>query len=164
MSGREVGLAEEHEDHRAGVALADFGNLDAGMTIARADLAQILAGHAIQAVQAFGMITRGHQQFVEGIPVVSPIEVETDALAKFVFIDFTTPPFVKNMLVANEDSLHSEHHGPVSSQSPLFDQRCGVTLGGGKSVIIADQDNIRRPHRILNLLAVEKRIVAAECV
>ena len=52
MSRSKVRFAEQHEDHRIGMPLADFGNLGGGVTIARSDLAQVFAGHAIEAVDA----------------------------------------------------------------------------------------------------------------
>ena len=157
-------LAEQHEDHGVGMALADFGDLGGGMAVAGADLAQIFARHAVQAVDRFGMIARGDQQFVKWGPVVSPIEVEADALAEFALVDFAAPPFVENVLVASENGFDSEHHGAIPSQRPLLNQRCGVALRGGQRVVVADQDDIGGAQSFLHLLGIEQRIVAAKCL
>ena len=123
-------LAEQDEDHGIRMALPDFGKLDGSVAIAGADLPQILARHAVQPIERFAMIPRGDQQFVEGSPVVSPVEIEADALAKFVFVNFAAPPFVENVLIAGKDGFDSQNNGPVASQRALLEQRCGVTLRG----------------------------------
>ena len=51
MSGSEMRFAEEHEDDGIGMTLADFGDLGSGVTVARANLAQIFARHAVEAVE-----------------------------------------------------------------------------------------------------------------
>ena len=115
MSGSEVRFAEQHEDHGIGMALADLGDLCRSVTVARTDLAQVFTGHAIEAVDAFAVVACGHQQFVEWSPVISPIEIEADALAQFVLADFATPPFVEDVLIAGEDGFDSEHDRAISS-------------------------------------------------
>ena len=88
------------------------------------------------------MIARRHQQFVKWSPIVSPIEVEADALAQFALVDLATPPFVENMLVASENRLDAEHHGTVAGQRALLEQRRCVTLRSRQGVIVADQDHV----------------------
>jgi hypothetical protein len=60
-----MGFAEKHEDDSMGMAGADFGDLGGGMAVASANLPQVLARHTIEAVQGFGVIARGDQQFAE---------------------------------------------------------------------------------------------------
>ena len=162
MSRSEVRLAEQHEDHCIGMTLADLGNLGRGVTIAGADLPQVFAGHAIEAVDGLAVIAGSDQQFVERSPIVTPIKIEADALAQFVLIDFAAPPFFENVLIAGEDGFDSEHDRAISGQSALLEERCGIALGNGQGMVVADQDDVGGVQSILNLLGVEKRIVAAE--
>ena len=135
-------FAEQHEDDRIGMALANLGDLGGRVAVARADFAQVFARHAIQPIDRFGVIARGGQQFVKRRPVVSPVEVEADALAQFALVNFAPPPFVEDVLVAGENGFDSEHDGPVAGQRALLDQRRGIALGRGQSVVIADQDDV----------------------
>ena len=134
------------------MALANLGNLGRGMTIAGADFAQIFARHAIETVDGLAMVARGDQQFVKRSPVVSPVEIEADALPQFVLVNFAAPPFFENVLVAGEDGFDSKHHRAISSQGALLDQRCGIALRGGQSVVVADQDDVGGLQSVLNLL------------
>ncbi len=162
MSGSEMRFAEQHEDDGVGMALADFGNLGGGVTVAGADLAQIFARHAVETIDGFRVIARGDQQFVKWGPVVSPVEVEADALAEFALVDFAAPPFVENVLVAGEDGFDPEHHWTVPGQRALLDQRCGIALRSWQRVVVADQDDVGGMQSGLNLLRIENRIVAAD--
>src|SRR5208282_4013916 len=108
MSGSEVGFAEENEDHCLGMELANLGNLGGSMAIACANFAQAFARHAIEAIDRLAMIARRDQQLVERSPVVSPVEIETDTLAKFGLINFATPPFFEDVLVSGEDGFANE--------------------------------------------------------
>jgi hypothetical protein len=123
MAGREMRLAEQHENDGVGMALADFGDLGRSVTVAGADLAQVFARHAVQAVDGFGVIARGDEQFVKRSPVVAPVEVEADALAEFALVDFAAPPFVENVLVAGENGFDTEHHMGRSAASA----RCSIS-------------------------------------
>ena len=114
------------------------------MAIAGADLAQVFARHAIQTVDGFGVIAGRRQQFVERRPVVSPVEIEADALAQFALVNLAPPPFFENVLVAGEDGFHAQHDRPVAGQRALLDQRRGVTLGRGQGMVVADQEPCRR--------------------
>src|SRR5271165_1838767 len=87
------------------MALADFGEFSGGVTVAGADFTQVFARHAVQSVDGFGLVARGDEQVVKRGPVVSPIEIEADALAEFTFINVAAPPFVENVLVAGENRL-----------------------------------------------------------
>src|SRR5580704_617103 len=113
MRRSEVGLAEQHEDGSAGMALTDLGNFIDGVAVAGADLAQIFSGHAIEAVNGVTVFAGGDEQFVEGAPFVSPVGVETDALAKFVLVDFAAPPFLEHVLMTGEDGFDPEHNGAI---------------------------------------------------
>src|SRR5208283_80786 len=67
-----------------------------------------------------------------------------------------------NVLIAGKDGLDSEHDPAVASQSALLNQRCGVALGRRQCVIVADENNVSGLQGVLNLLGIEKTIVAAE--
>ena len=64
------------------MTLVNLGNLGRRVAVAFPNLPQILARHTIQPINAFAMVPRGNQQFVKRSPIVSPIQVETDALAE----------------------------------------------------------------------------------
>ena len=142
MSGREVRLAEQHHDDRMGMALPDLGQLVDGVTIARADLAQIFPRHAVQTVDGVGVLARGHQQFVERRPVVAPVEIEANALLQFFGVNLAPPPFIEDVLVAGEDGFESQHHGTVSGLGALFEQSRGKALRGRQRVIVADENDV----------------------
>src|SRR5260370_1119111 len=122
MSGSEMGLPKKYEDHGVRVAVADLGKFCGGMTVASPHLAQVFAGHAIESVDRFGMVASRNQQFTERCPVISPIEVEANALPEFAFIDLAAPPFVEDVLVAGKDSFDPEHDGAIAGQRPLLDE------------------------------------------
>ncbi len=126
------------------MALPDFGQLVDGVTIARADLAQIFPRHAVQAVDGVGVLARRHQQFVERRPVVAPVEIEANALAQFFGVNLAPPPFVEDVLVAGEDGFHSQHHGTVSGLGAFFQQARGKALRGRQRVIVADENDVRQ--------------------
>src|SRR5579863_4311574 len=93
MGGREVRLAEEHEDYGVGMAFTDFNELGHRMAVAGANLAQIFTRHAVETVDGVAVLTGGNQQFVEGAPFVPPVGVEADAFAEFSLVDLAAPPF-----------------------------------------------------------------------
>ena len=144
VSWSHMRLAKKHVDHSVRMPLPDLCDLQRGMAIASADLAQILARHAIQAVECLGVIARTDQQFVKRSPVVSPIQIEADTLPQFGFINFAAPPFVENVLIASKDSFNAKDDWPVTRQGPLLDKRCGTALGRRQSVVVPDQDQIGR--------------------
>ena len=123
MSRREMGFAKQHHDDRIGMALPDLGQFVDGMAIARADLAQIFARHAIQPIDGVGVLARGHQQFVERRPVVAPVEVEANALLQFFGVNLAPPPFIEDVLVAGENGFETQDHGAVSGLGAFFEQR-----------------------------------------
>src|SRR3984957_21161470 len=111
---------EKHEDNGVRMALADLNDLGGSVTIAGADPAQIFARHAVESINRLGVIARGHQQFVKWNPVISPVEIEADALPKLFFVNFSPPPFVEDVLIAGEDPLHSKDHGPGAGHRVLL--------------------------------------------
>src|SRR5215831_15419229 len=104
------------------MTLANFCNLQRRMAVARPDLAQILAWHAIQSIECFSVISSADQQLVKRIPVVSPIQAEANALPQLVFVDLAPPPFVKDVLVAGENGFHPQNDRPIADERPLFQQ------------------------------------------
>src|ERR1035441_10590106 len=106
--------------------------ISAILAAAGADFAQVFARHAVESVDGLGVIARGDQQLVEWGPIVSPVEVEADALAELALVDFAAPPFVENVLVAGEDGFDSQHDRAVPGQGALLDQRGSIALGGGQ--------------------------------
>src|ERR1019366_8209576 len=64
MLGREVRLAEQHDDERVGMAPAEFGNLVGGVAVTSSDFAQIFARHAIEPVGGGAVVAGGGEQFV----------------------------------------------------------------------------------------------------
>ena len=87
MLGREVRLAEQHNDKRVRMAVADIGNLVCGVAVTSSDFAEIFARHAIEPVDGGAVVAGGGEQFVKWSPFVAPVEFETDAQAQFVFIN-----------------------------------------------------------------------------
>src|ERR1700689_5409702 len=131
MCRSQVRFAEQDEDHGIGMALTDLTNLGGSVTVAGANLAQVFTRHAIEAVNRFSVVAGRYQQFVEGSPVIAPVEIEADALAEFAFVDFAAPPFFEDVLVAGKDGFDSEHDRAISRQGALLEERCGVALGSG---------------------------------
>src|SRR5215469_3411538 len=132
------------------------------MPVARPNFSQILPRHAVQTVKTVAVIASGQQKFVERGPIVSPIEIEAHALPKLRFLDFPPPPFVNNVLIAGKNGLEPENHWPIFVESSPLDERCGKALGCRQTVIIADQNNIRRTDCGLDLLAIEHGFVSFE--
>src|SRR5271168_585700 len=109
------------------MAAADIGNLVGGVTVARSDFAQIFARHAIESVDGCAMVARGGKQFVEWSPIVSPIKLETYALAKFGFVNLAAKPLFEDVLVARKDCFHSKHYGTMPAPQ-VAKQRGWVAL------------------------------------
>src|SRR5262249_54231887 len=104
--------------------------------------------------------TRSREEFVKRSPVVSPVEVEADALAQFGFFDFSAPPFVDDVLVPREDGFYAEHERPLANHR-ILNQRCEITLRTRQRVIISDQDNFRLRDRVANLFVRENFFIRA---
>src|ERR1700688_3151171 len=92
---------------------ANFCDLGRGVAIPFSNFSQILPRHAIQPINGLAVIARRYQQFVERTPVITPVDVEADALPQFALVNFSPPPFVENALVAGKNGLHSQHHWPI---------------------------------------------------
>src|SRR3984957_7926246 len=164
MPGGEMRFAEQHKNRGAGMALANLGDLGGSVPVSRPDFPQVFARHAVEAIYAFGMIAGGSQQFVERSPVITPVEIEADALPKFALVNFAPPPLVENVLVAREDGFNAQHHRTPAGQRALLYYRRRIALGRRQSVVIADQHHVGSLHCILKLWRVEKRVVGAEGV
>jgi phage tail protein X len=108
------------------------------------------------------VIARGDQQLVKRRPVISPIEIEADALAKLGFFNVAAPPLVENVLVAGKNRFNPEDHWAISGQRTLLDQRCGMPLCCRKRMIIADQHDIRGMQRAAQLLGIEHAVITAK--
>src|SRR5437660_109001 len=120
---------------------ADFANLLSGVTVARPNLAQVLTRHAVESVESDRVVAGRGEQFVERSPVVSPIEVKADALAKFPFFNFSASPFIQNVLVTGENRLNAQHHRtPVHLR--ITNQRRQISLRTWQRVVIGDEHNV----------------------
>ena len=86
------------------------------------------------------MVAGGGKKFVKCRPVVSPVEIETDALAQFIFINLAAQPFVENVLVAGENGFHSQHYGALV-EFGIAEKRSQIALRVGQGMIVADQDD-----------------------
>src|ERR1700678_2744377 len=144
------------------MTLANLCDLGRGVTIAGSDFAQTFPGHAVEAVNGLAVIAGRDQQFMEGRPIIAPIEIETNALAQFVLVDFAAPPLVEDVLIAGEDGFNAKYDRAVSGQGTLLEERRGIALGAGQRVVVADQNHVGGMQSILHLLGVKQRIVAAE--
>jgi hypothetical protein len=58
---------------------------------------------------------------VKRSPIVTPVEIETDALAEFAFVDFAPPPLIENVLIAGEDSFNTKHDGAIGDKCALLE-------------------------------------------
>ena len=106
---------------------AHFGDFVGGVTVAGGNSAQILARHAVETIDRGGVVTCGGEEFAKRSPVVSPIEIEADALAQFGFVNLAARPFVEDVLVAGKNGLDSEHEGTLM-QRGIAQQRGQIAL------------------------------------
>src|SRR5437667_8133528 len=136
MFRRHVGFAEKYDEGCLRMAFSHFPELPRSMTITRADSAHVFARHAIEAIESIRMLTSRGQQLKQRLPVVAPVVIEAQAFTQFLLADLTTPPRVKNRLVARQDCLNSEHDPAFRGQ--LLNQSCGISLRGRQSVIVTD--------------------------
>src|SRR6266478_3780234 len=140
MLRREVRLAEQHNDKRVRMAVAEIGNLVGGVPVTSSDFAEIFARHAIEPVDGGAVVAGGGEQFVKWSPFVSPVELEADALAQFVFTNFAAEPFVENVLVAGENGFDSQHYGALVKFG-IAKERSWIALRVGQGVVVADQND-----------------------
>src|SRR5580704_8814290 len=103
MLRREMGFPKQYQDHGIRMPLMNLRNLVRSMSISGANLAQVFPRHAIQSINGISMFAGGYQQFVKRGPLIVPVEIETNALAKLVFIDLAPPPFFQNVLMAGKN-------------------------------------------------------------
>src|SRR5437867_1894260 len=107
------------------------------------------------------MLARSQQQFVEGLPVIAPIQIKTNALTQFCFIDFPPPPFIENVLIARKNRFHSQDHGTVAGLRAFLQQGCSKTLRSRQRMIIANQQNISVADQSVELWPVKDRLIGA---
>src|ERR1035441_8908957 len=160
MLGREVRLAEQHDDERAGMPAAEFGNLVGGVAVTGANFAQIFARHAIKAIDGCAVVAGGGEQFVKRSPVVSPVEFETDALAQFVFGNLGAEPFVENMLVAGKNGFDSQHYGALV-EFRIAEDRGEIALRVGQGVVVSDQNDSSVGDLVADIAGGENLLVGA---
>src|SRR5690349_3250986 len=103
--------------------LSNVANFRGSMTIARANLPEILARHTVQAINRLAVLAGTFQEREERLPVVTPIGVVANAVAQFGFLDLTAHPFIQDVLVAGKDRFHADHDRTAASLRQLFDQR-----------------------------------------
>src|ERR1700722_8243699 len=140
MLRREVRLAEKDKDQTVRMIMTEFGDLIGGVAIASADFSQIFARHAIEPINEGAALAGGGKQFVEGSPVVSPVEFETHALTQFIFFDLAAQPLVEDVLIAREDSFDAQYDGSLM-KIEIAQQRSQIVLRIGQSVIVAHQNS-----------------------
>jgi len=92
------------------------------VTVTRPDLTQIFAGHAVEAVDALAVIASGDQQLIKRSPIVSPVEIEANALPQFRFLNFAPPPLVENVLIAGKNGFDAEDDAAITGQRALLEQ------------------------------------------
>src|ERR1017187_8609155 len=130
------------------------------MLIAPCDFAQVVARTAIEAVNPAAIGTRGFQQTIERKPVVTPIEIVAQSLAKLGAIDLAGTPRVEDVLVASKDGFQSEHHGAISSQ--LGDDFLTKELGTWQGMVVANQHDIAGRELLAHLRRAQDRVVRLE--
>src|SRR5260370_1270665 len=140
MLGREVRLPEKDHYERVGMTRAEPGYLVGGVAVARSDLAQIFAGHAIETVDGGAVVAGGGKQLVKWSPIVAPVEVEPDALAQLVFVNLAASPFVENVVVGRKNGFDSQHYMALA-EFGIAEERCQIALRVGQGMVVADQND-----------------------
>ena len=92
---------------------------------------EILAGHAIEAVNRFGVLASRDKKFIKGRPVVSPLGIEADAGAQFFGADFAAPPLVEDVLIARIDGFDAKNNRAVAGKGAGFQQVGRAALRAG---------------------------------
>src|ERR1700733_8011421 len=106
-------FSEEHQNQRVWMAISYLRNLVGRMAIASANLPQVLARHAVKPVNPGALLARGRKNVKEGSPVVSPIQVEANTLAKLALVDLSAQPLIDDMLISGKNRFHSQHQRPI---------------------------------------------------
>src|SRR5208337_1883925 len=153
-------LAEQHNDQRAGMLAAKVGNLVGGMAVAGPDLAQIFAGNAIEPVDGCALVAGGGEQFVKCQPVVSPVKIEANALAQFMFINLASEPFVENVLIAGKNCFQSQHYRALV-EFGVAKERGQIALRVGQGVVVADQNGSGLGNFVADVAGSENVLVGA---
>src|SRR5579862_8510599 len=159
MVGSQVRLAKQYENLCARIMRPQLSDLLRGVTIAYGDLSHIAAWHAIEAIDRNAIGASALQQLVKGSPVVLPVKVVADALAKLVLVDLPAKPIVEDMLVAGEYRFHPQNHGTLLRAGALGNQARAITLTIGESVIVADKQNVGSSQGLLQLRMAQNRVV-----
>src|ERR1043166_5043526 len=102
------------------MALPNLSDLVRSVSVTRANLPQVFTRHTIQSVNTLGMIACSHQQFIEGLPIISPVKIETNAFTQLVLINLAPPPFIQNVLIAGKNCFDAQHYRTPTIQSPLL--------------------------------------------
>ena len=45
-------------------------------------------------------------------------------------------------MIVGEDGFDSEHDRAITSQGPLLEERCGITLGCRQGMVVANQNHV----------------------
>ena len=138
-----------------------LGYLVSRMPIARANLAQILTWHAVQPIDRRAALPRRQKNVKEGSPVVSPIQIKTNSLSKFTFVDLSVQPFVDDVLVPGKNRLYSEHQRPAM-QRRLAQQRSNITLRCRQRVVVADQGDVSLADFFVDIFRRQNSLIRAE--
>jgi hypothetical protein len=75
------------------------------------------------------------------------------------FIDFTAPPFVNDVLVAGKDGFHSQNHWTIPGLRTKFQRGRGKALRSGQGMVIADQYGIGRTQGALEVFSGEDAFI-----
>ena len=78
---------------------------------------------------------------------------------EFGLVDFPSPPFVQDVLIAREDRFHSQNQRTISSDRLLLQKRTRETLAGGQRMVIADQHQISPTDRLMHAGNIHHRLV-----
>src|SRR5580692_10199165 len=88
----------------------ELGNFISGVAIASSDFAQVFARHAIESIGGCSTITCSGEQFVKWKPIISPVDVEADALAELEIAKQRRQIALRigqGMVIADEDDSRS---------------------------------------------------------
>jgi hypothetical protein len=136
----------------------ELGNFISGVAIASSDFAQVFARHAIESIGGCSTITCSGEQFVKWKPIISPVDVEADALAKLNFINLAARPLVENVLVARENGFDSQDDGALA-ELEIAKQRRQIALRIGQGMVIADEDDSRSGNFTANVVEADNSLV-----
>ena len=157
--GCQMRFPKEHDDDRLRVTLSYFRNLAGGVAVARGDAAHICARHAIQPVNRSRMSASTVQQLAIGLPIVAPVQVETNALAQLVIGDAAGHPFVECLLVTRKYRLQRDHYRPAGARD-RFEHAAGIALRCRQGMIVTEQQDVGRTQGLVKFGCGEHAFVA----